>query len=65
MSQSSSGKVTYHKMWIDYDFVEAFNEIGIEEKYPMKIKVLAYYFLNKNPAETNSIEITVIIILLI
>ena len=46
-------------MRIDYDFVEAFSEMGLEEKYSMKIKVLAYYFLNKNPAETKQIEIKV------
>jgi hypothetical protein len=60
MSQSSTGKITYKDMQIDYDFIEAFSEMGLEEKYPMKMKVLAYYFLNKNPAETKPIEINVI-----
>ena len=59
MSQSSTGKITYKNMQIDYDFIEAFSEMGLEEKYPMKIKVLAYYFLNKNPAETKPFEISV------
>ena len=60
MSQSSTGKITYKEMQIVYDFAEAFSEMGLEEKYPMKIKVLAYYFLNKTPAETKQIEIKVI-----
>lgn len=64
LSQSSLGKITFKQMQIDYDFVEAFSEMGIEEKYPMKIKVHAHYFLNKNPAETNIIEIKVIKILM-
>ncbi len=58
-TQSLTGKVTYSDIRIEYNFAEAFSEMNLEEKYPMKIKILAYHFLNKNPAETKSIEIKV------
>jgi len=59
MTKSLSGKITYSNIKIDYDFAEAFSEMNIEEKYPMKVKILAYYFLNKLPAESDTMEIKV------
>jgi len=59
MTKSLTGNITYSNIKIDYDFAEAFSEMSIEEKYPMKIKIMAYHFLNKNPAESKSKEIKV------
>ncbi len=59
MNRSLTGKITYSNIKIVYDFVEAFSEMSLEEKYPMKIKIQSYYFLNKSPAETKIKEIKV------
>jgi len=60
MTKSLTGKIIYSKIKLEYDFTEAFSEMNFEEKYPMKIKILAYHFLNKIPAETKTKEIKVI-----
>lgn len=60
MTKSLTGKITYSNIKLDYDFAEAFSEMSMEEKYPMKIRILAYHFLNKNPSESKTKEIKVI-----
>lgn len=59
MTKSLTGKITYSNIKIQYDFAEAFSEMSLEEKYPMKIKILAYHFLNKSPSESKIKEIKV------
>lgn len=59
LTKSLTGKITYSNIKIEYDFAEAFSEMSLEEKYPMKIKIQAYHFLNKSPAETKIKEIKV------
>ena len=63
INKSLNGSIIYTNIKIKYNFTEAFCEMGLDEKYPMKLKILAYYFLNKNPAETKSKEIKVFNIL--
>lgn len=57
MNKSIAGRITYYNIKLEYDFAEAFSEMNLEEKYPMKIKLFVYYFLNKLPSESKTIEI--------
>jgi hypothetical protein len=61
LDQNLKGKLIYNKFVLDYDFTDVFSELELEPKYPLKLKLLAYYFINKNSAECKSIEIKVII----
>ena len=44
---------------MNFDFSEAIDEIEIKIKLPLRIKMQAFCFLNKNPSETTPIIIEV------
>jgi len=59
MNKSIVGKLTYKKLKLNLNFTEAIDEIDLKIKFPVKIKLQAYSFLNKYPSETNQITVEV------
>lgn len=60
INQNFNGIMAYSDLEVKYDFTDVFSELELEPKYPMKIKLLAYFFINnKTGYESKSIEIQV------
>ncbi len=53
------GKVTYNNIKLHYDIVEALGELEIQPKYPMRLKISTFYFINKNVSDSKFIDINV------
>ena len=58
--QNLNARFKYNNIQVTYDFTEAFSELEIEPKFPFKMKLTGHYFINKQVAESKSIEIKVI-----
>ncbi len=62
LNNDVAGNFIFSKLGLEYDFTEAFSELGVELKFPMKMKLSAHLFINKQIAETKFIEVKVIYI---
>ena len=60
MNKNLQGKLFYHNISANFVFSEAIDELGVDLKVPLRIKLKIFSFLNKNPTETNQIVIEVI-----
>ena len=54
------GRFIFDKILLEFNFTEAFAEIEIAPKFPFKLKLNAFYFMNNKSAESKLIEIKVI-----
>jgi hypothetical protein len=59
LDQHVIGRFVYHNIHISYDFISAFSELEVEPKFPIKLKLGAYYVINRNISESSVIEIKV------
>jgi hypothetical protein len=59
LNQSVLGKLIYKNVKINYDFTDAFCELELEPKFPMKLKLSASFFINKKVVDSKSIDIKV------
>jgi hypothetical protein len=50
----------YQDIKIDYDISEGLSELEIEPKFPMKLKLSNYYFVNKKISDSKTIELNVL-----
>lgn len=58
-NQNISGKFVYSNVNLIYDFTDCFSELEVEPKFPFKLKLSAYYFINKQILDSKAIEIKV------
>lgn len=59
LNQNVVGKIVFNNFLLNYNFTEAFAELEVEPKFPFKLKLSAHYFINKNGAESKTVEIKV------
>lgn len=46
---------------MNLNFLEAIDEIELKVKFPLRVRIQGYSFLNKHPSETNQLIIEVFI----
>jgi hypothetical protein len=59
LNQNVAGKFLYSNLLLTYDFTEAFSELEIDPKFPMKLKISTHLFINKLCSDTKLLEIKV------
>ena len=59
MYQNLNARFIYKNIFVLYDFTEAFSELDVEPKFPFKMKLTGHFFINKQIAESKTIEIKV------
>ena len=62
MNKSIIGKLCYSNIKINFNFSEAIDEMNLQIKVPLRLRVQGFSFINKHPSETNQILIEVKII---
>jgi len=62
MNKSIIGKLCYSNIKINFNFSEAIDEMNLQIKVPLRLRVQGFSFINKHPSETNQIIIEVKII---
>jgi hypothetical protein len=60
MNKNIIGRLNYKSLKLNFNFMEAVDEIELKVKFPLRIKIQGYSFLNKYPSETNALIIEVI-----
>jgi len=61
VNQNIEGRFTYSNISLQYYFLEAFTELGIEPQFPFSVRLTIHYFINKTPSESNYFDVDVII----
>jgi hypothetical protein len=56
-----SGSFLYKNIRVKMEFLEIIEELDIKIRFPLRLKIQAYCFLNKNPTESQGIIIEVFI----
>jgi hypothetical protein len=59
-SQNVVGKIIYNNIKIQYDINDGLSELELEPKFPMKLKISTYYFVNKTISDSKIIDINVL-----
>jgi len=59
IKKSLLGKFVYKNIKMNLNFLDAIEETEIKVKFPLRIRIQGYSFLNKNPSETNHLIIEV------
>lgn len=65
MNKSINGKLCYSNLRMNFNFSEAIDEMNLQIKTPLRLRILGFSFINKHPSETNQILIEVIIKIII
>jgi hypothetical protein len=59
MEQNVPGKFVFSNISVNYDFTDAFSELELEPKFPIKLKMGAHYFINKHVSDSSFLEVKV------
>lgn len=60
INKSIVGKLCYSNIRMNFNFSEAIDEMSLQIKVPLTIKMQGFSFINKHPSETNQILIEVL-----
>ena len=59
MAKNISGRFCYKNISLNLDFAEIAEELDIKIRKPLRVKIQAFSFMNKNPCETQNLIIDV------
>jgi hypothetical protein len=62
MVRNVAGRLIFTNIKVEYDFTDCFSELEFEPKFPLRLKLSSYYFINKNISDSQYIEIKAYII---
>ena len=63
LNQNVAGKFVYTKIALSYNFTEAFCELEIEPKFPLKLKLACHHPIIKESSESKFLDIKVKLII--